>query len=131
MDKNDLARLHHQYSKAKNTFGSMDKSFAILDKYFFICGLYIPPSDSPYYDDEVFDTLTGRNESISNSGENSTMWRLNARTGSELDYIDNSGDKKSVHTFTPKISSVLYLEEITRILESIGMGKRYAHLCQP
>ncbi len=49
--KNDLAPYTSPVQQGKNhIWFKLDKSFGILDKDLFICGLYIPPSDSPYYD---------------------------------------------------------------------------------
>ncbi len=128
--KNDLAPFTSPVQQGKNhIWFKLDKSFAILDKDLFICGLYIPPSDSPYYDDEVFDTLHEEMNPYQTLGKILLCGDLNARTGSELDYIDNSGDK---HMFT-HLSQDLFSTLPRRNNQDTGVnrhGKEVAHLCQ-
>ncbi len=78
--KNDLAPFTSPVQQGKNhIWFKLDKSFGILDKDLFICGLYIPPSDSPYYDDEVFDTSQEEMNPYQTLGKILLCGDLNAR----------------------------------------------------
>ncbi len=78
--KNALAPFTSPVQQGKNhIWFKLGKSFAILDKDLFICGLYIPPSDSPYYDDEVFDTLQEEMNPYQTLGKILLCGDLNAR----------------------------------------------------
>jgi len=50
----------------------------------FLCALYIPPSESPYYNEDIFESL--------HSQMNHFQAHLNARTGSLPDYTTNNGN---------------------------------------
>ncbi len=78
--KNVLAPFTSPVQQGKNHIWlKLDKSFGILDKDLFICGIYIPPSDSPYYDDEVFYTLMEEINQYQTLGKICLCGDLNAR----------------------------------------------------
>ncbi len=124
--KNDLAPFTSPVQQAKNhIWFKLDKSFGILYKDLFICGLYIPPSDSPYYHDEVFDTLQEEINRYQTLGK----IILCGDSRSQLDFIDNSGD---THLFT-HLPQDLFSTLPRRNNQDTGVnrhGKEVAHLCQ-
>ena len=35
----------------------LDQTLGITDRDLYLCGIYIPPVDSPYFEEDIFDTL--------------------------------------------------------------------------
>ena len=56
----------------------------------YLCAIYIPPSNSPYYAEEVFEELLPSTKSL---GSVLICRDLNARTGREPDFINYEGNK--------------------------------------
>ena len=58
-----------------------------------MCGLYIPPISSPYFDDEIFEIFENHIEKFSRHGNIMILGDLNARTGFESDFVTKDGKK--------------------------------------
>ena len=70
-------------SNPKFVWSKLDKTFFNLDQDIFLCAIYIPPRDSPYFNPDIFDEFQYDIAKYSTDGQN-----FNARTGYALDYVD-------------------------------------------
>ena len=107
----------------------LDKSLGITDRDLYLCALYIPPIDSPYYDDNIFETLHSEITNFQAQGHVILFGDLNARTGIEPDVIDPKGNN---HVFghssifaTPTIPHRNNLD-----FQINQNGKELVHLCR-
>ena len=66
----------------------LDKSFFHLEKDIFLCAIYIPPRDSPYFNPDTFLDLENDIAKFSNEGHVMLSGDFNVRTGFALDYIE-------------------------------------------
>lgn len=74
----------------------LDKAYFGLNQTLHICIAYIPPADSTYSkrtDENILDHIESDIHKYKNKGEIILMGDLNARTGDNLDYIENDSDK--------------------------------------
>ncbi len=83
----------------------LKKEILCLDEDLYLCASYIPPRESPYYNEDIFSTLQSEIIYFQSLGPVLLMGDLNARTGREADYISSDGDKyiNSSHTYQQKI----------------------------
>ena len=58
-----------------------------------MCATYIPPIESPYFNDDSFSILDGENNHFQAKGHVLFCGDLNARTGQEPDTLSTQGDK--------------------------------------
>ena len=58
----------------------------------FMCGLYIPPMYSPYFDDNLFENLEHDVEKFSKLGNIMMLGDFNARTGLASDFVSKEGN---------------------------------------
>ncbi|KAI4889447.1 hypothetical protein NFI96_002246 [Prochilodus magdalenae] len=59
----------------------------------FLCTVYIPPSESPYYDEDIFPSLHHQISSFQAQGSVLICGDLNARTGSLPDFTSEQGNR--------------------------------------
>jgi len=71
----------------------LQKELLCLDEDMYLCATYIPPYESPYYNEDIFPTLQSEIVYFQSLGSVLLMGDLNARTGKEADYITSDGDK--------------------------------------
>ncbi|KAG1932341.1 kinesin-like protein KIF13A [Pimephales promelas] len=74
----------------------MDSYAAVVagtDEDMYLCATYIPPYESPYYNEDIFPTLQSEIVYFQSVGSVLLMGDLNARMGKEADYITSDGDK--------------------------------------
>ncbi|XP_048053738.1 uncharacterized protein LOC125272717 [Megalobrama amblycephala] len=64
----------------------INKQLSQTTKDIFLCAIYIPPSESPYYNENIFETLHSQINHFQAQGCVLICGDLNARTGSLLDY---------------------------------------------
>ena len=57
----------------------------------FICGLYILPENSRYFDDEIFNNLENDMETYTKKGNMILLGDFNARTGMYKDNVSKEG----------------------------------------
>ena len=69
------------------------KEAVSTDKDLFLCTAYIPPSESPYYNENTFTILEDEINYYQTQGNVLICGDLNARTGTEPDLINTHGDK--------------------------------------
>ena len=69
------------------------KEVVSTERDIFMCTAYIPPSDSPYYNENSFSVLEDEISSYQTQGNVLICGDLNTRTGSESDLINAQGDK--------------------------------------
>lgn len=72
----------------------LDKVYFGLQKDLFICASYIPPVNSPYYDDD-FLKLESEIATLYDKGNILVIGDLNARIANRLDFIENEGELHS------------------------------------
>lgn len=58
----------------------------------FVCGVYIPPEKSSYFDNEIFDELENDLASFSSKGNTMVLGDFNARTSKLEDFISKDGN---------------------------------------
>jgi hypothetical protein len=63
------------------------------EKHFLICTIYIPPIDSPYFNNDSFSILEQEINHFQDQGHVQVCGDLNARTGEEPDTLSTQGDK--------------------------------------
>ena len=66
----------------------LDKTFLHIEKDIFLCAVYIPPRDSPYFNPDIFDELQNDITKFSSKGFGLLEGDFNARTGCAQDFID-------------------------------------------
>ena len=66
----------------------LDKTFLHIEKDIFLCAVYIPPRDSPYFNPDIFDELQTDITKFSSKGFGLLEGDFNARTGCAQDFID-------------------------------------------
>ncbi len=107
----------------------LKKEILCLDEDLYLCASYIPPRESPYYNEDIFSTLQSEIIYFQSLGPVLLMGDLNARTGREADYISSDGDKyiNSSHTYQQK--------RLTKARQNYDNtvnthGKQVLHLCK-
>nr|WPH61295.1 reverse transcriptase [Somniosus microcephalus] len=107
----------------------LDKNIGIAKKDVYLCAIYIPPIDSPYFEEELFDTLHMEISHFQAQGKVIICGDLNARTGCEPDFIDPQGNN---HVFgqtpldvTPAIANRNNLDR-----EINKSGREVVQLCR-
>ena len=89
LDKNIfLVKQHSNYMWIKIT-----KEVLSLDKDLFICGVYIPPANSKYFNSETLENLEADVSFFQNQGHVMLSGDFNARTGTYTDTVDKCGSK--------------------------------------
>lgn len=68
------------------------KGLILSEKDVFLCAIYIPPSESPYYTEDMFPELEREANHFQAQGNVLICGDLNARTGTELDFTSTQGD---------------------------------------
>ncbi|XP_022809214.1 uncharacterized protein LOC111346174 [Stylophora pistillata] len=66
----------------------LNKMFFKTDQDIFLCGLYIPPQESPYFDQDIFNILETSISQFNHDGHTILAGDFNIRTGSSPDLID-------------------------------------------
>ena len=59
----------------------------------YLCGIYIPPEKTTYFDTEIFDNLENEITSFSAKGDVMLVGDFNARTGKLNDFIPYEGSR--------------------------------------
>jgi len=70
----------------------INKQLSQTTKDIFLCALYVPPSESPYYNENIFETLHNQINHFQAQGSVLMCGDLNARTGSLSDYTTDNGN---------------------------------------
>ena len=70
----------------------IDKSVLGSPQDLFICGVYIPPGNSPYFDDEIFNNLESDVAYFSTKDNIMLLGDFNARTSKIEDYVSKEGN---------------------------------------
>ncbi len=70
----------------------INKHLTQTTKDVFLCAVYIPPSESPYYNEEIFESLHSEINHFQAQGSVLICGDLNARTGSLPDYTTDNGN---------------------------------------
>ena len=70
----------------------IDKKFLNLSKDFYVCGVYIPPCNSKYFESEIFDQLEQDILCFSSAGSVILLGDFNSRTGKYSDTVSQDGN---------------------------------------
>ncbi|EDO38264.1 predicted protein [Nematostella vectensis] len=106
----------------------LDKRLLSLDEDIFICACYIPPSNSPYFDDEVFSNLENDIALFKGHGKILLLGDMNARTGNLRDYPENTDSRHTVDHFYPTPADSLKRKNLDSQINS--NGKSLIELCK-
>ena len=91
------SELHNQMSPVKIGINyiwlKLKKKLLLTDMDLFICAIYIPPSESPYYPEDMFPSLETEISHFQAQGNVLICGDTNARTGLLSDLTDPEGDK--------------------------------------
>ncbi len=80
--------------KSKNfLWCKVSKTMLNSENDLFLCGVYIPPEKSDYFDDEIFDELENDITSFARKGNVMILGDLNARTATSADFISKDGNE--------------------------------------
>ena len=129
--KGDLCRQISVVKQGKSHIWlRLDQTLGITDRNLYVCAIYIPPVDSPYFEEDIFETLHSEIAYFQAQGNVLLTGDLNGRTGIEPDVIDPQG---SHHVFgepplftTPTVSHRNSLDS-----EINQNGKEIVHLHIP
>ena len=94
----------------------------------FVCTVYIPPSESPYYSEEIFDTMQHQINHYQTQGNVLVCGDLNARTGSLPDFTADYGNKHIFGQSFPQ--NVVNFPRNSSDRQVNKIGKLLIELCQ-
>ena len=94
----------------------------------FLCGIYIPPKDSPYWPKDVYNCLEKDVMSLSQRGQITLMGDMNARTSDINEII--VPDKHVDYLAYPEPSKVIPPKRIVRDNELDSEGKKLIQFCK-
>jgi len=90
------SNLAHAIKVAKTgqfcTWLEINKTVTTTEKNIFLCATYIPPAESPYFNEDSFSILEVDINYFQSQGSVLLCGDLNARTGEELDTLNPQGD---------------------------------------
>ena len=91
------SNIAHAINVAKTgqfyTWLEINKTVTATEKNIFLCATYIPPAESPYFNEDSFSILEEDINDFQSQGSVLLCGDLNARTGEELDTLNSQGDK--------------------------------------
>ncbi len=91
------SKFHNHINTVKQgkyyTWLKIHKELLSSRKDIFLCAIYIPPSESPYYSEDMFSTLEEETNHFQAQGNVLICGDLNARTGLQPDFTDTQGSK--------------------------------------
>ena len=70
----------------------LDQTLGITDRDLYLCAIYISPVDSPYFEEDIFETLHSEITYFQAQGNMLLTGDLNGPTGTEPDVIDPQGN---------------------------------------
>ncbi len=89
------SKFHNHINTVKQgkcyTWLKIHKELLSYRKDIFLCAIYIPPSESPYYSEDTFSTLEEETSHFQAQGNVLICGDLNARTGLQPDFTDTQG----------------------------------------
>lgn len=101
----------------------------MLTNNLYLCAIYIPPIDSPYYEEEYMNNLYTDISHFQAQGNVLLCGDLNARTGSEIDFLDTQGN---IHVFGQNhmhlSPNLLQRNSLDHVINK--NGKELVHLCR-
>ncbi len=71
----------------------IQKGIISASQHVFLCAIYIPPLESPYFQEETFQNIEEEISHFQAQGNVLLMGDLNARTGKELDFLESHGTR--------------------------------------
>ncbi|KAI4904413.1 hypothetical protein NFI96_007497 [Prochilodus magdalenae] len=128
--KQELSRSVTVIKKAKTYLWlKLNQNLQITDTDLFLCAIYTPPLESPYFDPNFFEDLQADITLFQAQGNVLLIGDFNARTGTEPDIINTHGNK---HVFGHSVLFSAPTELKRNSLDSTvnRSGKELLHLCQ-
>ena len=108
-------------------WSKIDKSALGSSHDLFICGVYIPPENSSYFDNEIFTDLENDIAHYSTKGNIMLLGDFNARTSKNVDYISKEGSSY-INDVTENSSLPRNRENFDNIINN--HGKKLLELCK-
>ena len=106
----------------------LEKELSLTDRELFICAIYIPPSESPYFSEDIFLTLETEISHFKAQGNVLICGDTNTRTGTLTDLIDPQVDK---YITNGNISNTFTLPHRNNSDQFISKnGRELVQLCQ-
>ena len=118
-------------SIVKNTknfiWSKISKEILSSDTDLYICGTYIPPEKSKYFDPEIFEEFENDITHFSSKANVITLGDFNARTSKQEDFVSNEGNE-----YIPDTSeNSFYLKDRQNFDTSINNhGKKLIEICK-
>ncbi|CAB4018460.1 Hypothetical predicted protein [Paramuricea clavata] len=105
----------------------IDRTILNQTKDLFVCGVYIPPEMSPYFDDEIFEELENDILNFSKKGNIMLLGDFNARTSNLKDFVSKEGN-----TFINDISETSFEPKIRESFDNSTNqhGKSLIEICK-
>ncbi len=105
----------------------IQKDIVSMDRHIFLCATYLPPAESPYYNEDTFSILQDEICHFQTKGNVLICGDLNARTGNEPDFVNTQGDKCITNT-CPSLPSYHLRNNYDNFTNK--SGKSLLQLCQ-
>ena len=107
----------------------LDKSFFGIDEDIYLCGIYVPPINSPHYDNE-YQNLESEINSLTNKGRILLMGDFNSRTATGADFILHDECNDRILDILPdNYKSDFYLARKSQDKILNSQGKELLNLC--
>jgi exonuclease III len=102
-----------------------------MEKDLYICGVYIPPTSSPYAIQHPFESVENDMVNLSNDCDFLLMGDMNARSGNKLDYVPNDNKNNVDDQTTNSLSiNVPHLSErFNEDFQLNPLGKSMLNFC--
>ena len=107
----------------------INKKLTQTESDIFLCALYIPPSESPYYNEEIFENLHSQINDFQAQGKVLICGDLNARTGSLPDFTSDDGNNHILGSSFPQDLMNLHFRNTSDKIINKN-GKSLIELCK-
>ena len=111
--------VHIERKGPSHIWIKLSKELTFSDHDTYLCALYIPPYESPYYSESTFENLKSEIIAFQSIGKILLMGDLNARTGNDLDFIYPAG-LKYIETLQQNTIVSTYRHTFDNILNKHG-----------
>jgi len=130
--KSQLVQSIEIVKKGENNMWLKIKKQTILTpQNLFLCAIYIPPIESPYFNQDTFSDLENEISHFQTQGHVMICGDLNSRTGDRHDFVSTEGDDfitgDNIHfpTYSPRQnydkSTNVHGKEVLRLCRSLGL----------
>ena len=125
-------KFHKNISITKTTqhfiWFKIENRFLNSVKNIYVCGVYIPPCNSKYFDNEIFDQLEQDIVRFSSTGSIILMGDFNSRTGKYSDTVSKEGNSIISNDQSESAFQATQRNSFDNVLNS--HGKRLLEICK-